>query len=134
LRPYECNTADESAVKKTFAQIIHDFGKVDVLCTNAGITGGEAAEDYNFAEWKKMLDVNVNGTFLFAREAGKYMIEKGIKGSVIMVSSMSGVIVNRPQKQSAYNAVSVALLLSLIFLPFANTDVGGISQKQQSSK
>jgi sorbose reductase len=80
------------------------------LCTNAGITGGEAVEDYNFAEWKKMLDVNVNGTFLFAREAGKYMIEKGVKGSIVMVSSMSGVIVNRPQKQSAYNAVSFPFL------------------------
>jgi NAD(P)-dependent dehydrogenase (short-subunit alcohol dehydrogenase family) len=37
---------------------------------------------------------------------GKYMIDEGIKGSIIMVASMSGVIVNRPQKQSAYNAVS----------------------------
>jgi sorbose reductase len=53
-----------------------------------------------------MLDVNVNGTFLFAKEAGHHMIKQGIKGSIIMVSSMSGVIVNRPQKQSAYNTVS----------------------------
>lgn len=83
-----------------------DFGKVDVLCTNAGITGGVAAEDYDFNDWKSMLDVNVNGTFLFAKEAGHHMIKQGIKGSIIMVSSMSGVIVNRPQKQSAYNTVS----------------------------
>jgi hypothetical protein len=52
------------------------------------------------------MDVNVNGSFLFAREVGKYMIDEGIKGSIIMVASMSGVIINRPQKQSAYNAVS----------------------------
>jgi sorbose reductase len=84
-----------------------------VLCTNAGITGGEAAEDYDFGDWKGMLDVNVNGTFLFAKEAGKHMIEQKIKGSIIMVSSMSGVIVNRPQKQSAYNAVSVTISSSL---------------------
>jgi NAD(P)-dependent dehydrogenase (short-subunit alcohol dehydrogenase family) len=37
LRPYECNTADEAVVKKTWAQIEKDFGKVDVVCTNAGI-------------------------------------------------------------------------------------------------
>lgn len=107
LAPYECNTADEQAVKKTWAQIVKDFGQVDVLCTNAGITGGSSAEDYEFEEWKGMLDINVNGTFLFAREAGKHMISKGIKGSIIMVSSMSGVIVNRPQKQSAYNTVCI---------------------------
>lgn len=77
-----------------------------MLCTNAGITGGEAAEKYDFEHWKGMLDVNVNGTFLFAKEAGQHMIERNIKGSIIMVSSMSGTIVNRPQKQSAYNTVS----------------------------
>jgi sorbose reductase len=72
------------------------------------------------------MDVNVNGSFLFAREVGKYMIDEGIKGSIIMVASMSGVIVNRPQKQSAYNAVSASLfLLSPPKLTFI------ISQKQQ---
>ncbi|KAG9559838.1 NAD(P)-binding protein, partial [Aureobasidium melanogenum] len=110
LRPYECNTADEAVVKKTWAQIEKDFGKVDVLCTNAGITGGVAAEDYDFNDWKNMLDVNVNGTFLFAKEAGHHMIKQGIKGSIIMVSSMSGVIVNRPQKQSAYNTSKAAVV------------------------
>ncbi|KAI4733671.1 NAD(P)-binding protein [Aureobasidium sp. EXF-12298] len=110
LRPYECNTADEAVVKKTWAQIEKDFGKVDVVCTNAGITGGVAAEDYDFNDWKNMLDVNVNGTFLFAKEAGHHMIKQGIKGSIIMVSSMSGVIVNRPQKQSAYNTSKAAVV------------------------
>ncbi|OBW69623.1 MAG: Uncharacterized protein AUREO_002950 [Aureobasidium pullulans] len=87
LHPYECNTADEQGVKKTWNQIIKDFGKVDVLCTNARITGGVPAEDYDFNDWKGMLDVNVNGTFLFAKQAGQHMIEKHIKGSIIMVST-----------------------------------------------
>lgn len=130
LRPYECNTADEAAVKKTWAQVSKDFGKVDVLCTNAGITGGVAAEDYDFNDWKGMLDVNVNGTFLFAKEAGQYMIKQGIKGSIIMVSSMSGVIVNRPQKQSAYNTVSFLPVISLLLLITNRSP----SQKQQWSR
>jgi sorbose reductase len=92
-------------VDKTFSQIVKDFGQVDVMVTNAGITGGTAAEEYEYDDWKKMLDVNINGTFLFAQAAGKHMIEKKIKGTIIMVSSMSGSIVNRPQKQSAYNVV-----------------------------
>lgn len=148
LRPYECNTADEEAVKKTFDQIVKDFGRVDVVCTN----GKSQSESWRIAEdtdqlqlgllvapllrtthtrcvastltvrhkhaelnpekqeWKQMLDVNLNGTFLFARAAGKHMIEKDIKGSIIVVSSMSGRIVNRPQKQSAYNTVSSPVL------------------------
>ncbi|KAJ9646589.1 hypothetical protein H2201_000676 [Coniosporium apollinis] len=108
LRPYECDTSDEQAVKSTFKQIVQDFGKVDVLVTNAGITGGSPAEDYPFEDWKKMLDVNINGTFLFAREAGKHMIGNK-KGTIIMVSSMSGRIVNKPQKQAAYNTSKAAV-------------------------
>ncbi|KAF2144893.1 uncharacterized protein K452DRAFT_222019 [Aplosporella prunicola CBS 121167] len=108
LRGYECDTGNEAAVKATFKRIVDDFGTVDVLVTNAGITGGAPAEDYPFEDWQKMLQVNLNGTFLFAREAGKFMIEKGVKGSIIMISSMSGTIVNRPQKQSAYNTSKAA--------------------------
>lgn len=67
-----------------------------------------------------MLDVNVNGTFLFARAAGKHMIDQKIKGSIIMVSSMSGSIVNKPQKQSAYNVVCISLKCSLRFIPLGS--------------
>ncbi|EKG12348.1 Short-chain dehydrogenase/reductase SDR [Macrophomina phaseolina MS6] len=108
LRGYECDTSDEAAVKKTFDQIVKDFGKVHVVVTNAGITGGAPAEDYPFDEWKKMLEVNVNGTFLFARAAAKHMIQEKVGGSIVMISSMSGSIVNRPQKQSAYNTSKAA--------------------------
>jgi len=78
------------------------------VVTNAGITGGAPAEEYDFEEWKKMLDVNVNGTFLISREAGRYWLENKRKGVIMMVSSMSGSIVNVPQKQSAYNTVCIS--------------------------
>jgi sorbose reductase len=118
LLGYECDTSSEEGVKSTWDKIVSDFGKVDILVTNAGITGGSPAEDYPFEDFKTMISVNLNGTFLFARTAGKWMIENGVKGKMLMVSSMSGSIVNRPQKQAAYNAVSFdysAGLLSLYF-------------------
>jgi len=106
IRGYECDASSKDQVVSTFDRIVKDFGKVDVMVTNAGITGGTAAEDYEFDDWKKMLEVNINGSFLFAQAAGKHMIDNKIKGNIIFVSSMSGSIVNRPQKQSAYNVVS----------------------------
>lgn len=106
LRAYVCDTSNESAVKQTFNNIVEDFKRIDVLVTNAGITGGMPAEEYAFDQWKQMIDVNVHGTFLFARAAGSYFLKEKIQGVILMVSSMSGVIVNRPQKQAAYNAVS----------------------------
>jgi sorbose reductase len=91
--------------------IVEDLGKVDVGCANAGINGGDHAEKYGLKDWRKMLDVNVHGTFLVAREAGEHMLERYIRGSFIMVSSTSGIVLNRPQKQSAYNAVSAPTYL-----------------------
>ncbi|KAF1966667.1 sorbose reductase SOU1 [Bimuria novae-zelandiae CBS 107.79] len=108
MRGYECDTSSEEAVKSTWDKIVKDFGKVDILVTNAGITGGAPAEDYPFEDFKSMISVNLHGTFLFARAAGKYMIDNGVKGKILMVSSMSGSIVNRPQKQAAYNASKAA--------------------------
>lgn len=105
LKGYECDTSSEEGVKSTWQQILKDFQRIDVLVTNAGIVGESPAEEYPFEDWKRLLEVNVNGTFLFAREAGKHMLEREIKGAIIMISSMSGLVVNRPQKQSAYNVV-----------------------------
>ncbi|EDN93444.1 hypothetical protein SS1G_09310 [Sclerotinia sclerotiorum 1980 UF-70] len=104
LRPYGCNVASEEAVQETWAKIIEDFGHVDVVVTAAGIVENFEAERYPFDKWKRMMDVNLNGSFLFAREAGKYWIEKKSKGSLILISSMSSMICVKPQKQAAYNA------------------------------
>ncbi|KAL1591308.1 hypothetical protein SLS60_012091 [Paraconiothyrium brasiliense] len=108
VHAYECDTSSESGVQSTWARIVQDFGNVDILVTNAGITGGAPAEDYPYEDFKRMIDVNLTGTFLFARTAGKWWIDNNVDGRVLVVSSMSGSIVNRPQKQSAYNASKAA--------------------------
>ena len=104
LRPYGCNATVESDVEDTWSQIVQDLGKVDVLVTAAGIVDNVEAEKYDFPRWRKMMDINVDGTWLFAREAGKHMIQHQIQGSIILVASMSATICVRPQKQAAYNA------------------------------
>jgi sorbose reductase len=105
---YECDTSSENGVKSTWDAIVKEFGKVDILVTNAGITGGAPAENYPSEDFKRMIDVNLTGTFLFSRTAGKWWIDNKVDGRLLIVSSMSGSIVNRPQKQSAYNASKAA--------------------------
>lgn len=56
-----------------------------------------------------MLDINLDGTFLCAREVGKHMIEKKLNGSIVLVGSICGSVCVKPQKQSAYNAVCLSL-------------------------
>lgn len=106
LRAYACDVTAEEQVQQTWQSIVKDFGQVDVVVTAAGIVENFEGENYPLDRWKRMMDINVNGSFLFAREAGKYWIEQKIKGNLILVSSMSAMICVRPQKQAAYNAVS----------------------------
>ncbi|KAF2028221.1 NAD(P)-binding protein [Setomelanomma holmii] len=58
---YKCDTSSEDAVKKTWDSIVKEFGKVDILVTNAGITGGALNEDYPYEDFKKTIDVNLIG-------------------------------------------------------------------------
>ena len=84
-------------------------GAVDILVNNAGIARSEtAAEDVADEHWLNVLDVNLNGTFWCARAFGRHMLAAG-RGSIVNVGSMSGLIVNRPQPQSYYNASKAAV-------------------------
>jgi NAD(P)-dependent dehydrogenase (short-subunit alcohol dehydrogenase family) len=71
LRAYQCDVSSEDQVKENWSNIINDFGKVDVVCTAAGIVDNVEAESCDYARWRKMFDINLHGSFLFAREAGK---------------------------------------------------------------
>jgi NAD(P)-dependent dehydrogenase (short-subunit alcohol dehydrogenase family) len=90
-------------------EVADAIGAVDILVNNAGIARSEtAAENVADEHWLNVLDVNLNGTFWCARAFGRHMLAAG-KGSIVNVGSMSGLIVNRPQPQSYYNASKAAV-------------------------
>jgi NAD(P)-dependent dehydrogenase (short-subunit alcohol dehydrogenase family) len=84
---YACDVSSETSVSEAFARIKQRFGRVDVLVTSAGIVENFPAEEYPAAKVRKLLDINVMGSWLCAVEAGRLM--KG-DGSVVMIGSMSG--------------------------------------------
>ncbi len=83
--------------------IINKFGKLDVAFCNAGICINAPAEEMTYNQFKRNIDINLNGVFLTAQAAGKVMLKQG-HGSIINTASMSAHIVNVPQPQCAYNA------------------------------
>lgn len=84
-------------------------GAIDILVSNAGIARSDTpAEDVTDEHWRNVLDVNLNGTFWCARDFGRHMLAAG-RGSIVNIGSMSGLIVNRPQPQSYYNASKAAV-------------------------
>lgn len=92
-------------VEKTMAE----FGKIDFLMNNAGITIWREVEDVPEEEWRNLMDINLNGLFFCCQAVAKQMIKQG-GGRIINIASMSGLIVNRPQCQASYNTSKAAVI------------------------
>ncbi|MEJ5155169.1 SDR family oxidoreductase [Gluconobacter wancherniae] len=90
---------------KTVVDALHaQEGHLDILVACAGICISEVkAEDMTDSQWLKQIDINLNGMFRCCQAVGRVMLEQK-KGSIVAIGSMSGLIVNRPQQQAAYNA------------------------------
>jgi len=104
-----CDVSNEDDVKAAFEQIVEKFGRIDTLVTAAGIVENFKANDYPTAKFRKLFSVNVDGSFFCAREAAADMMRRKEPGSIILVGSMSGSVVNVPQPQTPYNASKAAV-------------------------
>jgi NAD(P)-dependent dehydrogenase (short-subunit alcohol dehydrogenase family) len=96
------------SVRAMMASAVAQLGRLDFFMNNAGITKWGAAAEVSEADWREVLDVNLNGVFFCAQEAARCMMKTG--GSIINIASMSGVIVNRPQEQASYNTSKAAVI------------------------
>jgi NAD(P)-dependent dehydrogenase (short-subunit alcohol dehydrogenase family) len=65
------------------------FGRLDILVANAGIADAEPFSEISEASWRRIIDVNLTGTFFCLQEAGKVMAAAG-KGSIVVTSSTNG--------------------------------------------
>jgi NAD(P)-dependent dehydrogenase (short-subunit alcohol dehydrogenase family) len=81
-----CDVTDPAQVQKVVDATIDHFGRVDILVNNAGISWGERPETMPVEKFRKVLDTNVTGAFLFARTAGRAMLKAG-RGSIINIAS-----------------------------------------------
>jgi glucose 1-dehydrogenase len=89
----------EEEVQRMFAQTIKSFGTVDILVNNAGLQRDSAFHEMTLAQWQTVLDVNLTGQFLCAREAVREFLRRGVvpsvsraAGKIICMSSVHEVI------------------------------------------
>lgn len=89
--------------------LAREFPEVEILVNNAGIVRNTPALETLDEEWREVFEVNVHGVFWCSRAFGRHMVERR-RGTVINIASMSGLIVNKPQPQAAYNASKAAVI------------------------
>jgi NAD(P)-dependent dehydrogenase (short-subunit alcohol dehydrogenase family) len=105
---YQLDVTDSAAVNRAADAIVAKYGRVDVLVNNAGYANNINAETYPDDEYHKLMRINVDGVMFCCRAFGRHMLAAG-KGSIVNLGSMSGLIVNKPQPQSIYNASKAAV-------------------------
>jgi 3-hydroxybutyrate dehydrogenase len=81
------DVTDERAVDSGVAEVVAQFGRVDVLVSNAGIQIVHPLEEFSYAEWKKMLAIHLDGAFLTTRACVPHMYKAGC-GSLIYMGSV----------------------------------------------
>lgn len=84
------DVADYEDVEALVDETVETFGSVDVMVNNAGITDIQPAEEFDPEEWRRVIDVDLNGVFFGAQVAAKRMIEQGEGGAILNISSMIG--------------------------------------------
>ncbi|MSO35337.1 MAG: glucose 1-dehydrogenase [Acidobacteria bacterium] len=105
-----CDVSNAADVQAVVDKAIAAYGRLDILVNNAGVTWAAPAEDMPLDKWRKVIDTNLTGTFLFSQAAGREML-KSSYGRIINVASIAGLIasVNGPH-YAAYAASKAGIM------------------------
>lgn len=93
------DVSDEAQVQAMFAAAVKEFGTVDILASNAGLERNAPFHEMSVAQWDQVMNVNLRGAFLCAREAVREYLRRGVRpevsvsaGKIIFTSSVHEII------------------------------------------
>ena len=107
VETYAMNVADGAAVGEAVAKAAADFGRIDVLVNNAGITRDTLLIRMSEEDWDAVLDINLKGAFLVTKAVVKYMMKQR-SGAIVNIASVVGIMGNAGQAN--YTASKAGLI------------------------
>jgi 3-hydroxybutyrate dehydrogenase len=109
------DVTNEQQVDAGVARAVQQFGKVDVLVSNAGIQIVNPLEQFPFADWKKLLAIHLDGAFLTTRAVLPHMYKQGTGGSIIYmgsVHSMEASVLKAPYVTAKHGLIGLAKVVA----------------------
>jgi len=108
VAPLVLDLRSQPSIDRAIAEILTEFGALDVLVNNAATTLRKLAIDVSQADWDDVFAANVTGTFFLTQRVGRYLIENGRPGCVVNIVSTHGLI--GTAYQSTYGISKAALV------------------------
>ena len=87
--PVACDVTKPNDIQSLVEETLNEFGRIDVLVNNAGISWGAPVEEMRLLDWSRVIETNLTGTFLCAQAVGKVMLGKH-RGKIINIASVAG--------------------------------------------
>jgi NAD(P)-dependent dehydrogenase (short-subunit alcohol dehydrogenase family) len=88
---YQADVTDGGAVQNLVSGVVQKFKRIDILVNSAGVASHAPAESMSLEEWNRVINANLNGTFLCCQAGGAVMLRQG-KGSIINIVSVGGLV------------------------------------------
>lgn len=121
---FQVDVSDEDSVRAGVRDTLERFKRIDSCFANAGFGAPRPFLETSLAEWDRIIDANLTGTFLTLREAAKHMVGRGGGGKLVALSSIGGLDHGMPS-QAPYSATKAAVsaLVRSIAVELARYDI-----------
>lgn len=120
---YRADIRSEEAVVEMVQRMRSDLGSVDILVNNAGVESVMAALDLPVAEWTRILETNLTGTFICSRTAAKAMIAQGRGGVIINIQSIHDRIARKGAAHYTASKAGIEMLTKTLALEWAENGI-----------
>ena len=108
-----CDVSDPDAVSAAMEQTVREHGVPTRIVTCAGVGASGMLLEQSIAEWERVLAVNLTGTWLTIRAGAQAMVDAGVGGSIVAVSSISGTLADRDMDAYCMSKAKVDMLVKV---------------------
>lgn len=115
----EGSIAEEDSARQIVDTVVKSFGRLDVLVNNAALESVFPALDLPLAEWDRILNVNLRGTFIMSCTAARQMVAQGNGGVIINIQSIHDLIARKGAVHYCVSKAGVAMLTKMLALEWA---------------
>ncbi|MGH8699896.1 MAG: SDR family NAD(P)-dependent oxidoreductase [Burkholderiales bacterium] len=106
--PVALDVLSLESIEQAMAQVVSACGHLDVLVNNAGVPLKKPAVEVTPAEWERVLDVNLKGTFFMSQQMGRHLVRSGRQGCIVSIASTHGLVALA--QRSPYGIAKAAII------------------------